>query len=89
MISAGSGGFAKFFLSKHACFAFSQFRLFGVLFVARFDKGVLGLRPKCASKGENFVTPCGVIRKIFIISATSEASWYGVFVLSSLPLVYV
>ena len=74
MISAGSGGFSRFFRSKHACFAFSQFKLFGVLFIAMFDSGVLGLRPKCASKGEFFVTPCGVIRKVFFISATSEAS---------------
>ena len=49
-----------------------------------FDRGVLGLWPKCASKGEIFVTPCDVIRKVFIISATSEASRYGVFVLSIL-----
>ena len=84
MTSAGIGGFSRFFQSKHACFAFSQFKLFGVLFVAMFDRGVLGLRPKCASKGEIFVTPCGVIRKIFIISATSKASRYGVFVLSIL-----
>ena len=84
MISAGSGGCAKFFLSKHACFASTQFRLIGVLFVPMFDKGVLGLRPKCAPKGEIFVTPCGVIRKVHIISATSEARRYGVFVLSIL-----
>ena len=45
MISAGRGGFVKFFLSKHACFAFSQFKLFGVLLVAIFDNGVFGFRP--------------------------------------------
>ena len=80
MISAGSGGFLRFCLSKHACFAFSDFELFGVLFVAMFDKGVFGLRPMCASNGEIFVTPCGVIRNVFMISATSEASRSGVFV---------
>ena len=80
--SAGRGGFVRFFQSKHACFALSQFRLFGELFVAIFDSGVFGFLPICASKGENFVTPCGVILSNFIISATSEANLYGVFVWS-------
>ena len=54
MISAGSGGFSRFFQSKHACFAFSQFKLLGELFVAIIDNGVFGFLPLCASKGEIF-----------------------------------
>ena len=61
-----------FFRSKLACFAFSRIRLLGELVVARFDRGVFGFLPKCASKGEIFVTPCGVMCNAFIISATSE-----------------
>ena len=34
MISAGRRGFVRFFRSKHACLAFSQFRLSRELFVA-------------------------------------------------------
>ena len=45
-----------------------------------FDNGVFGFRPMCASNCEIFLTMCGVIRNVFIISATSEASLYGVFV---------
>ena len=37
-----------------------------------------------ASNGEVFVTPWGVIRNVFISSATSVASLFGVFVLSIL-----
>ena len=51
----------------------------GDLVVAKFDRGVFGFLPMCASKCENFVTPCGVLRKVFIISAPSEASLHGVF----------
>ena len=51
----------------------------GELVVAKFEKGVFGFLPMCAPKGEIFVTPCGVMRKGFIISATSKASLYGVF----------
>ena len=52
--------------------------------MAMFDSGVFGFLPICASKGENFVTPCVVILsvlflRLFNISATSEASLYGVF----------
>ena len=79
MISAGSGGFSMFFRFKHACFAFSQFKLLGELFVAMFDNGVFGFLPICASKGEFFLTPCAVILSVLIISATSEANLYGVF----------
>ena len=81
MFSAGSGGFARFFRSKHACSALSQFRLLGELLVATFDKGVFGLRPMWAQKGENFVTLRGVTFNTLIISATSDVSLYGVFFL--------
>ena len=79
--SAGSGGFVRFFRSKHACFALSQNKLLGELLVAMFDKGVFGLRHMWASYGEIFVTLCGVILNVLIILATSDASLYGVFVL--------
>ena len=45
---------------------------------------MFGVRPMWASNGEIFVTLCGVILSVLIISATSEASFYGVFVLSVL-----
>ena len=80
--SAGSGGFVRFFRSKHAWFALFQFKWLGQLLVATFDKGVFGLRPMWASNGEISVTLCGVIINVLIISATADASWYGVFVLS-------
>ena len=69
----------RLFRSKHACLAFSQFRLLGQLVVATLDRGVFSFLPMCASKGEIFVTPCGDIRKNFIISATFDANLYGVF----------
>ena len=78
MTSAGKGGFVRFFRSKHACLALSQFKLLGELFVAMFDNGVFGFLSISASKGEIFVTPCDVILNVFIISATSEANLYGV-----------
>ena len=59
-----------------------NFVLFGELLVTTFERGLFGFLPICASKGEVFVTPCGVIPKVFIISATSEARLYGVFVWS-------
>ena len=77
--SAGRGGFVRFFRSKHACFALSQFRLFGELFAAIFDSGVFGFLSRCASKEKIYVTPCGVILSVLIISATSEGNLYGVF----------
>ena len=82
--STGKGGFVRFLRSKHACFAFSQFKLPGELLVATFDKGVFGVRPMWVSNGEIYVTLCGEILSVSIISATSEASLYGVFVLSIL-----
>ena len=84
MTSAGNGGLTRFFQSKHACFALSQFKLLGELFVAMFDNGVFSFLPIYASEGEIFVTPCGVILNVFIISATSEANFYGMFVWSIL-----
>ena len=45
IISAGRGGFVRFFLFKHACFALSQFKLLGELLVATFERGVLFFRP--------------------------------------------
>ena len=80
--SAGNGGFVRFFLSNHACFMLSQFNILGELLVAAFERGVFGFRLICASNGETLVTPCGVILNDLIILATSEASLYGVFVLS-------
>ena len=44
--SAGRGGFVRFFRSKHACFALSQFRLLVELFVAMFDSWVFGFLPQ-------------------------------------------
>ena len=44
-LSAGSGGFVRFFLSNQACFVLSQFRLLGELVVASFERGVFGFRP--------------------------------------------
>ena len=79
MTSAGNGGLTRFFRSKDACFALFQFKLLGELYVAMFDNGVFGFLPICVSKGEIFVTPCGVFLSVFIISATSEANLYGVF----------
>ena len=73
-------GFVRFFRSKHACFALTQFRLLSDLLVATFDKGVFGLRPMWASNREIFFTLCGVILNVLIISASSDASLYGVFV---------
>ena len=69
----------RFFRSKHACFAFSQLRFVGELVVAKFEREVFGFLPKCASKDEVFVTPCGVMRNVSIISVTSEGYLYGVF----------
>ena len=48
--------------------------------MAMFEDGVFGFLPICASKGEFFVTQCGVILSVLIISATSEANLYGKFV---------
>ena len=65
LISDGIEGWSRFFRSKQACLVFSQLKLFGELFV--LQKGVI------------FVTPCGVIRSVLIISATSDANLNGVF----------
>ena len=62
---AGRGGFVMFFRSKYACFEFSQLRLLGELVVATLDNGVIGFLTMCASNGDIFVTPCGVVLKVF------------------------
>ena len=49
------------------------------LVVAKFERGVFGFLPMCASKVEILITPCGVMRKVLIISATSETNLYGLF----------
>ena len=64
--SAGSGSFVRFFLSKHACYALSQFKLLGELLVATFKRGVFGFRFMCASNSETSVTPFGVIFNVFV-----------------------
>ena len=90
IISAGSGGFVRFFLSKHACFALYQLRLLGELLVATFDQGVFGLRPMWALNSEICVTPCGVFVNDLIILATSDLSLYGdLFYQFPIPLTYV
>ena len=50
----------------------------GELVVAKFDRGVFVFLPMRDSKGEILVTPCGVMRKVFIFPATSEANLYGI-----------
>ena len=65
MISAGIGGWIRFFQSKQACLAFSQFKLLGELIVAIFVKVVFAFWPKCASNGVIFNTPCRVVRNFF------------------------
>ena len=42
-----------------------------------FESGVLAFLPICASKGVIFVTPCGVIRSVLMISATLDAILSG------------
>ena len=61
----------------------SQFNILGEILIATFERGVFGFRLICASNGEILVTPCGVILNDWILSATSEASLYGVFVSST------
>ena len=89
VISAGRGGVVRFFQSKHACLAFFQYMLLGKLVVPKYERVFFGFLPISASKADFWVTPCCVIRNVFIISATSEASLYGVFgCLFSLLLIY-
>ena len=76
----------KYFRSKHACWAFSQFELYNVLFVAMFESGVSDFRPIWASNGEICATPSGVIRISFKISATCVANLNGVLFLSVLRM---
>ena len=51
----------------------------GELVAAMFERVLIGFLPMCVSKCEILVTPCGVMRKVLIVSATSEANLYGVF----------
>ena len=69
----------KILQSKHASFAFSQFKLFEELF---FRKWTIEFSSLVCLKTLSFVIPCGVMRSVFIISAKSDASLYGVLVLS-------
>ena len=52
--------------------AFSELRLMGELVVETLDKGVFGFLHMCASNGEMFVTPCGVIRKAYVLMFLSS-----------------
>ena len=47
--------------------------------VAILLNGVFGFLPKCASNGVISVVAFGVILRVLISSATSDASLYGVF----------
>ena len=69
IISTGIYSFVKIFIPKHACFAFSPFKLLGELLVATFERGVFGFRCMCASNIENFVEPCGVTLNVLKNSA--------------------
>ena len=75
---------SEVFPSKHACLAFCQLRLLGELVVVTMDRGVFGFLLLCTLQSENFVIPCGVIRRVFIFLATSDAILYGVFATSIL-----
>ena len=68
MISAGRDGFVRFFRSKHACFAFSQVRMVGELVAAKFERGVFGFLPMCASKGDIFFLRHVVLCAKFLLS---------------------
>ena len=50
MISAGRGGFVRFFQSKIAGLAFYQSRLLVELVVAELERELFGFLPICASK---------------------------------------
>ena len=78
IFSAGIGWSVRFFRSKQACLAFSQFRLPGELLFVMFESGVLAFLPICASKGVVLITPCGVILNVLIISETLDAILNGV-----------
>ena len=84
MTSAGNGACVRFFRSKYEFFAFSQLRLLGELLVTKFESAFFGFLLMWTSNCEIFVTLCGVIQIVFLISATSEANLYGVWFLSNL-----
>ena len=79
--SADSAGFVSTFSSKHDSLVFSheKFESFGNVLI--LVSGVLG-RPNWASNGVIFVAAVGVMQSVLISSATSDASFYGVFFLS-------
>ena len=58
--------------------------MLGELLVAKFAGGLFGFIPMCDSNGEVFVFPWRVIRSVFILSAKSESTLYGVLFLSIL-----
>ena len=89
MILAGRGGFVMLFRSRHACLAFSLFGLLGELLFVQLERQVFGFLPACFSNGKVLVTPCDVIRSVFRILAPSEASLYGVLILSTLITPFV
>ena len=61
---------------------FSQDKLDDFGDVVMLLNGVFNLRPNCASNGGIFVVAFGVILRVLISSATSEASLCGTFLLS-------
>ena len=75
-------GFVRSFLSKQAIFVFSHDRFDDLGDVAILPSGVFGFLPNCASNGVTLVVAFGVILKVLISSATSDASLYGLFRLS-------
>ena len=89
MISDGRGCFLRLFQSKHACFAFSSFGLLGELLVAKLKRRLFSFLPMFASNCRILVTSCCVISSVLFISATSEASLYGVLFLSALITRYL
>ena len=76
---AGIGECIKVLRSKQACLAFSKLNSLGELLVSILGSGVLAFLPIWASNGVIFVIPCGVMRSVLIISATSEANLNGKF----------
>ena len=59
--------------------------------MAIFDNEVFGFLPICASKGEIFVTRCGVILSVFVLFLRHLKLTYLVYLTSlfSLPPTYV
>ena len=57
--------------------------------MAMFDSGVFGFLPICASKGEIFLTPCGVILSVFFLRHSKLAYMVYLIGIFSLALIYV